>query len=88
MSELLNTDNLRATAEEYNKNFKLFMYKQEWVKSNCKGKFVAVHNGSFTMSDDYENLLKGLKGAGVTNIDSVFKTYIPDTDYVLAMMSC
>jgi hypothetical protein len=86
MSELLNTESLRETAEEYNKNFKWFMNNQERVKSKFRGKFVAIHNGSIFASDEHENLLKVLKAAGITKTDSVFKTYIPETDDVLMIM--
>jgi hypothetical protein len=89
MSEkiLLNTDNLRAAAEEYNKNFKWFMDNQELVKSNCRGKFVAVYNGRIYASEEHENLLIILEKEGITNTDSVFKTYVPETDDALMMMS-
>jgi hypothetical protein len=86
MSELLNTDTLRETAEEYHKNFEWFMKNQELVKSKFRGKFIAIHHTRIFASDEYKNLLKVLKAAGVTKADSVFKTYIPETDDVLMMM--
>ncbi|HEU4822236.1 MAG TPA: hypothetical protein VFS97_02315 [Nitrososphaeraceae archaeon] len=87
MSELLNTDNLRAAAEEYNKNFKWFMDNQDLVKSHSKGKFVAVHNSRLYASENHDNLLIILEKSGITSTDSVFKTYVPDTDDVFAMSS-
>jgi hypothetical protein len=87
MSELLNTDNLRAAAEQYNKNFKWFMdsLTSQEVKDSCKGKFVAVHNERIYASENHDNLLIILKKEGIAGTDSVFKTYVPETDNAFAM---
>jgi hypothetical protein len=85
MSELLNADRLRIAAEEYNRNFKWYMENQEIVKEKWRGKFVAVHNGNIYASENHDYLLTILENAGIADNDSVFKTYIPETDYAPAM---
>jgi hypothetical protein len=72
--------------EEYSKNVKWFMDNFESVRNENRGKVVAVYNEQIVASDrNPEILLKQLEDQGITNIDSVFRKYIPETDDLLVV---
>jgi hypothetical protein len=84
MSEntLLSPSNLQ-TADEYNRNFRWFMNNYEKVRNANRRKFIAVYNEQVFSDINHNDLLSKLREHGITNIDSVFQTYVPEGDDLL-----
>jgi hypothetical protein len=72
--------------EEYNKNVKWFMNNFERIRNENRGKMVAVYDEDIVASDRNPDIvLKQLEDQGITNIDCVFRKYIPETDDLLVV---
>ena len=84
-SSLLNKQNIEIV-EKYNKNFRWFMENLERIRNENRGTFVAIYNEDVVASDrDPEALLVKIEKSGITDIDSVFRKYIPENDDLLVI---
>jgi hypothetical protein len=70
--------------QEYDKNVKWFMHNLKTIRTENRGKMVAVYSEGVIAADrNYETLQKKLENQGVIDWDTVFIKYIPENDDLL-----
>jgi RNA binding exosome subunit len=71
-------------SEKYKANLRTFMSKYDEIKSKHRGEFIAVFDGNIIGDINREMLLEKIREkVEDKDIDSVFQTYISNTDDII-----
>ena len=72
------------TSEKYKANLMAFLSKYDEIKSQYRGKFIAIFDGVIIGDTSSEALLEKIRQkVEDKDIDSVFQTYISKTDDII-----
>jgi RNA binding exosome subunit len=72
------------TSEKYKANLRTFMSKYDKIKSEHRGEFIAIFDGEIIGDTSRETLLEKIREkVEDKDIDSVFQTYISETDDII-----
>jgi RNA binding exosome subunit len=72
------------TSEKYKANLRTFMSKYDKIKSEHRGEFIAIFDGEIIGDTSRETLLEKIRQkVEDKDIDSVFQTYISETDDII-----